>query len=119
MSETRAGLLGGQSCSFDVQLQHHLLWVWPDAGPNAHLEAMSKEAAVIPELLDEETAVYAVPWYMLSPPCTTPPTRWPQVFSVRYTQDLLASLQPLRFVIDYDAWTLRLLLHLHVATLCA
>lgn len=100
MSETQAAACWGPKLQGGVQVQHHLLWVWPDAGPNAHLEAMSKEAAVIPELLDEETAVYAVPWYTLSPPCTTPPACWPQVFSVRSTQDLLGSLQPLCFVIN-------------------
>ena len=45
-----------------MQVQHRLLWVWPEAGPNAHLEAMSTEATVIPDLLHEENTAYAIPW---------------------------------------------------------
>lgn len=45
-----------------MQVQHRLLWVWPEAGPNAHLEAMSTEATAIPDLLHEENTAYAIPW---------------------------------------------------------
>ncbi len=57
-------------CSLgSMQVQHQLVWVWPEAGPNAHLEAMSREATVIPELLDENIAAYAVPWSACFPVC--------------------------------------------------
>ena len=42
-----------------MQVQHR---VWPEAGPNAYLEAMSREATVIPDLLHEENTAYAIPW---------------------------------------------------------
>ena len=48
-----------------MQVQHSLVWVWPNAGPNAHLKAMSKPAPVMPELLDEQNLLHVSPWYAL------------------------------------------------------
>ncbi|KAL3155540.1 hypothetical protein ABBQ38_011092 [Trebouxia sp. C0009 RCD-2024] len=55
-----------KSCavSYPVQVKHHLVWVWPDAGPNNHLEAMAREVPVAPELLDDTKCIYLHPWYM-------------------------------------------------------
>ncbi|DBA85849.1 TPA: hypothetical protein ACH3X1_005397 [Trebouxia sp. C0004] len=49
-----------------MQVQHRLLWVWPEASPNAYryLEAMSTEANIIPDLLHEGNTAYAIPWFM-------------------------------------------------------
>ncbi len=52
-----------------MQVQHRLLWVWPEAGSTAHLEAMSTEATVIPDLLHEENTAYAIPWSACSFSC--------------------------------------------------
>ncbi|KAA6419785.1 MAG: hypothetical protein FRX49_10318 [Trebouxia sp. A1-2] len=44
------------------QVQHRLLWVWPEADPNAHLEAMSTEATVRSDPLHENHTAYAILW---------------------------------------------------------
>lgn len=49
---------------YPTQVLHRLLWVWPETGSNAYLEAMSKEATVMPDLLQEEHVAYAIPWFM-------------------------------------------------------
>ncbi|DBA79280.1 TPA: hypothetical protein ACH3X2_007828 [Trebouxia sp. C0005] len=46
------------------QVQHRLLWVWPEADPNAHLEAMSTEATVRSDPLHENHTAYAILWFM-------------------------------------------------------
>ena len=46
-----------------VQVQHHLLWVWADASPNAQLECLSKQPAIIQELQNEDEVLYMHPWY--------------------------------------------------------
>lgn len=44
-------------------MQHHLLWVWADAGPNAQLECLSKQPAIVEELLHDDQVLYVHPWY--------------------------------------------------------
>ena len=56
-------------------MQHHLLWVWADAGPNAQLDCLSKQPAVIEELQQDDKVLYVHPWYAtasLRHPCTGP-----------------------------------------------
>ena len=45
-----------------LQVQHHLLWVWADASPNAQLECLAKQPAVIDELQEEDKVIYMHPW---------------------------------------------------------
>lgn len=44
-------------------MQHHLLWVWADASPNAQLECLSKQPAIVEELLQDDQVLYVHPWY--------------------------------------------------------
>ena len=46
-----------------LQVQHHLLWVWGDNSPNAPLESLSKEPAIVPECLQEDKIIYVSKWY--------------------------------------------------------
>lgn len=54
--------------SYPVQVQHHLLWVWADASPNAQLECLSKQPAVIEELQEEDKVIYMHPWFVRDMP---------------------------------------------------
>jgi len=45
-----------------LQVQHHLLWVWADASPNAQLECLAKQPAVVDELQQEDKVIYMHPW---------------------------------------------------------
>ncbi len=51
-----------QSLLYLLQVQHHLLWVWADASPNAQLECLAKQPAVIDELQEEDKVIYMHPW---------------------------------------------------------
>lgn len=46
------------------QVQHHLVWVWGDASPNAQLECLSKQPAVIEQLQRDDQVLYMHPWYV-------------------------------------------------------
>lgn len=46
-----------------LQVQHHLVWVWGDASPNAQLECLSKQPAIIEQLQHEDQVLYLHPWY--------------------------------------------------------
>lgn len=54
--------------SYPVQVQHHLLWVWADASPNAQLECLAKQPAVIDELQEGDKVIYMHPWFMRDMP---------------------------------------------------
>ncbi|KAL3160408.1 hypothetical protein ABBQ32_010732 [Trebouxia sp. C0010 RCD-2024] len=53
---------------YPVQVQHHLVWVWGDASPNAQLECLSKQPAVIEQLQHEDQVLYLHPWFMREMP---------------------------------------------------
>ena len=44
-----------------MQVHQELLWVWPEPGADAHLEAMSQPAPLIP-MLSENKAIHVAPW---------------------------------------------------------
>lgn len=54
--------------SYPIQVQHHLLWVWADASPNAQLECLSKQPAVVEALQQEDKVIYMHPWFMREMP---------------------------------------------------